>query len=127
MPDSSLAIFEQVAESIAESIINGALPEESRAPSTTELAAFFHINPATAAKGVAQLTEQGIVYKKRGLGMFVAPGAREALLEQRRGQFPSRYIDPMLAEAERIGIGGEELAALVLAHASRATRKEARP
>jgi DNA-binding transcriptional regulator YhcF (GntR family) len=112
----SRAIFEQVAESIAESIINGALGEETRAPSTNELAAFYHINPATAAKGVALLADQGIVYKKRGLGMFVATGARETLLTRRRAEFAARYVDPMLLEGARLGFDTDDLIGLIRAH-----------
>jgi GntR family transcriptional regulator len=97
-------IFTQIAELLADEIADGTLAEGDRVPSTNELAAFHRINPATAAKGINVLTEDGLVEKRRGIGMFVAGGARERLLADRRQQFAERYIAPMVAEAERLGI-----------------------
>ncbi|MBE3558523.1 MAG: GntR family transcriptional regulator [Ktedonobacteraceae bacterium] len=69
--DDSRPIFVQIAERIENDIINGEIPEETQVPSTNQFASFYHINPATAAKGINLLVDQGILYKKRGLGMFV--------------------------------------------------------
>src|SRR5215471_12362860 len=102
--NDSRPIFLQIAERIENDIISGDLPEESQAPSTNQFASLYQINPATAAKGVNLLVDQGILYKKRGLGMYVAPGARARLLEKRREQFFERYVVTMLKEAERLGI-----------------------
>ena len=77
--DESRPIFVQIAEQIENDIIQGTLPEETQVPSTNEFAAFHRINPATAGKGVGLLVDAGILYKKRGIGMFVATGARAAL------------------------------------------------
>jgi len=77
--DEGRPIFVQIAEQIENSIIDGSLAEESQVPSTNELAAFHRINPATAAKGINQLVDDGIIYKKRGIGMFVTSGARAKL------------------------------------------------
>ena len=74
--DEGRPIFQQIAEQIENSIIDGSLAEEAQVPSTNELAAFHRINPATAAKGINQLVDDGILYKRRGIGMFVSPGAR---------------------------------------------------
>ena len=82
-------------------------------PSTNELAAYYRINPATAAKGINVLAGEGLLEKHRGIGMFVAAGARRRLLEQRRRRFAERYVDPLVAEATRLGIGTEELVALI--------------
>ena len=87
MLDDSRPIFLQIAELIEGDIVAGALPEEAQAPSTNEFAAFYRINPATAAKGINKLVDEGILYKKRGIGMFVATGARARLLERRREEF----------------------------------------
>jgi GntR family transcriptional regulator len=106
-------LFIQVAEQIESSILDGSLAEESRAPSTNELAAFHRINPATAAKGLAQLVADGTLYKRRGIGMFVATGARERLRARRRADFGRSYVDPMLAEARRIGLGLDDVQALI--------------
>jgi DNA-binding transcriptional regulator YhcF (GntR family) len=121
MFDPGRPIFEQVAENIEESIVAGALAEEARAPSTNELASFYRINPATAAKGVALLTDRGIVIKRRGLGMFVAPGARAILIAERRERFATRFIEPLLAEAGRLGMSTSEAIDAVRTHTAGGT------
>ena len=102
--DENRPIFVQIAERIEEDIIAGELAEETQVPSTNQFASFYQINPATAARGVNLLVDQGMLYKKRGLGMYVAPGARAKLLEKRRAQFFEQYVVPMLQEAEKLGI-----------------------
>lgn len=113
MIDEGRALFLQIAESVEDSIVDGSLPEDERAPSTNELAAFYRINPATAAKGVNMLVEKGVLVKRRGIGMFVAPGARSQLLAERRSAFADRYIQPLLVEARTLGLTPDELAGLV--------------
>lgn len=111
--DDSRPIFQQIAEQIENDIISGALPEESQIPSTNEFAAYLRINPATAGKGVNLLVDAGILYKKRGIGMFVAAGARARLVADRRDQFRQQYLTPLLAEAAKLGIDREQLAAML--------------
>jgi DNA-binding transcriptional regulator YhcF (GntR family) len=111
--DENRPIFMQIAERIENDIIAGELPEESQVPSTNQFASFYQINPATAAKGVNLLVDQGILYKKRGLGMYVAPGARAILLEKRRELFFEQYVVTMLQEAEKLGITQEQLADMI--------------
>lgn len=111
--DDSRPIFQQIAEKIEDDIIEGRLPEESQVPSTNQFAAFYKINPATAAKGVNLLVEQNILYKKRGIGMFVATGAKEILLDKRKHQFYEQYIVTMLREAARLGITPGQIAAMI--------------
>ena len=113
MIDEGRAIFLQIAESIEDAIVDGSLPEESQAPSTNELAAFHRINPATAAKGVNMLVDKGVLYKRRGIGMFVAAGAREQLRGERRAAFADRFIDPLLAEARALGLDADDLTTLI--------------
>ena len=113
MIEEGRALFLQIAESIEDQIVDGSLAEESQAPSTNELAAFYRINPATAAKGVSMLVDQGVLYKRRGIGMFVAAGARERVLSARRGVFSDRYLEPLLAEAQRLGLSPDDLVALI--------------
>ena len=110
--DESRPIFQQIAEQIENDIIAGVLPEESQVPSTNEFAAFHRINPATAGKGVNLLVDTGILYKKRGIGMFVAEGAAR-LVADRRDQFRDQYVAPLLAEAAKLGITREQLAAMI--------------
>ena len=113
MIEEGRSLFLQIAESVEDSIIDGSLAEEAQAPSTNELAAFYRINPATAAKGIAMLTDKGVLYKRRGIGMFVAPGARDLLLTERRNAFADRFVDPLLAEARKLGLGPDDLALLI--------------
>lgn len=111
--DEGTPLFTQVAERLAAEIADGGLAEGARVPSTNELATFYRINPATAAKGINLLADDGLLEKRRGIGMFVAPGARQRLLGQRREDFVARYLRPMLTEASRLGIGTEELIAAI--------------
>lgn len=111
--DDSRALFLQIAAQIEGEILDGTLAEESRAPSTNELAAFHRINPATAAKGIAQLVADGVLYKRRGIGMFVATGARQALMAKRRAAFRSAFVGPLVQEARKLGIDAEELIVMI--------------
>lgn len=122
MVDEGRPLFLQIAESVEDAIVDGSLGEEERAPSTNELAAFHRINPATAAKGVNLLTDKGVLYKRRGIGMFVAPGARELLLTERRTAFAERFLDPLLVEAARLGLGPDDLARMIADRARAAQR-----
>jgi|SRR6202167_3358543 DNA-binding transcriptional regulator YhcF (GntR family) len=111
--DEGTPLFVQVADRLAGEIADGGLAEGERVPSTNELAAFYRINPATAAKGINVLADDGLLEKRRGIGMFVATGARQRLLARRRAKFTERYLDPLLSEAARLGIGTDELLALI--------------
>ena len=111
--DDGTALFVQVAERLAGEIADGGLAEGERVPSTNELAAFYRINPATAAKGINVLAEGGLLEKRRGIGMFVTTGARQRLLARRRAEFTQRYVEPLLTEASRLGIAADELFTLI--------------
>ena len=111
--DEGIPLFVQVAGRLAGQIADGGLAEGERVPSTNELAAFSRINPATAAKGINVLADDGLLEKRRGIGMFVATGARQRLLARRRAEFTERYLDPLLSEAARLGIDTDELLALI--------------
>lgn len=111
--DEGTPLFVQVADRLAGEIADGGLAEGERVPSTNELAAFYRINPATAAKGINVLADDRLLEKRRGIGMFVAAGARQRLLARRRAQFTQRYIAPLLTEAVRLGIDSDELFALI--------------
>lgn len=109
MIDDSRPIFLQIAEMIENDIVDGVLAEEAQVPSTNEFAAFHRINPATAAKGVNRLVDDGILYKKRGIGMFVAAGARSVLMGRRREDFYEQFLRPMAREARKLGIDNQQL------------------
>lgn len=107
--DDERPIFVQISEGIEDAILSGAFPEESQIPSTTELSVTYKINPATALKGINLLVDNGILYKKRGIGMFVAGGAKKMLYGKRKSEFYTSFLIPMMTEAERLGISREDI------------------
>ena len=109
----SKSIYLQISEMIETDILRGILLEEEQVPSTNELARQYTINPATAAKGINLLVDEGILDKKRGIGMFVAAGAREKINAKRRKAFVDTHIGKLLAEARSLGITKEELIAMI--------------
>ncbi|WP_026875784.1 GntR family transcriptional regulator [Jiangella gansuensis] len=109
MFDDRSPIYHQIAEAIKNDILSGALGADEQVMSTNQYAAYYRINPATAAKGFQQLVDEGVLYKRRGIGMFVSPDARQALLGQRRERFFADVVEPMVAEARVIGIPLEDV------------------
>ena len=107
------SIYIQIKEMIESDILRDILLEEERVPSTNELAKLYAINPATAAKGVNLLVDEGILYKKRGIGMFVAEGAKEQIMKKNKEHFYDDYIKSLMAEARNLGITKQELIAMI--------------
>lgn len=118
MFDDSRPIFLQLADRIADDVLRGVYAEEEQVPSTNELAAHLRINPATAGKALSQLVERGVLYKRRGIGMFVAPGARALIEDERNEAFAQRYIAPMVAEARTLGLERDDLIRLIEQYAA---------
>ena len=106
-------LLSQIAEGLEDAILAGIFPEESQIPSITEMSVNYKINPATALKGINLLVEDGIVYKKRGVGMFVSTGAVERLRKKRRDQFFDTYVRALIAEAKRLSLSSEEIQAMI--------------
>lgn len=111
--DQEKPIFIQIAEGIEDGILTGAFPEESQIPSITEFSVNYKINPATALKGINLLVDEGIVFKKRGVGMFVAEGAVGKLQKKRQDQFYDNYVSRLVEEAKRLGITSDEIIAMI--------------
>lgn len=107
------AIYLQIAHMIEDDILRGIYREEEQVPSTNELARALRINPATAAKGINLLVEKGILYKRRGIGMFVAPGAGQAVRASRQAAFYKRFVCPMVKEAAGLGLTVQQLNEMV--------------
>lgn len=107
------SIYIQIKEMIENDILRDILMEEERVPSTNELAKLYAINPATAAKGINLLVDEGILYKKRGIGMFVATGAKSSIMEKRREHFYDDYVKNLMAEAVSLGITKRELITMI--------------
>ena len=110
--DQSL-LYLQIARMLEDDILRGVYREEEQVPSTNELARGYNINPATAAKGINLLVAEHILYKKRGIGMFVAAGAAERVRERRKTAFLDGYIRPLVREARSLGLTGAELTELL--------------
>ena len=111
--DQEKPIFIQIAEGIEDGILTGAFPEESQIPSITEFSVNYKINPATALKGINLLVDEEIVFKKRGVGMFVAKGAVAKLKKKRQNQFYDNYISRLVDEAKRLNITSDEIIAMI--------------
>ena len=106
-------LFQQVADQIAEGIFNGAYVEGEQIPSTTEISKSYQINPATVLKGMNLLVERQLIEKKRGIGMFVLPGAQERVRSARKEEFLNKEVLEVVAEAKKLGITAEQLKQLI--------------
>ena len=110
--DQSL-IYLQIAQMLEDDILRGVYREEEQVPSTNELARGYNINPATSAKGINLLVADGVLYKKRGIGMFVASGAEETVRRKRKAAFYDGFVRPMVKEGASLALSEEELLAMV--------------
>lgn len=106
-------VFIQIMEIIEGDIITGVYKTDDLIISTTQIAKVYSVNPTTAVKAISKLTDMGILYKKRGIGMCVAEGARENIMEKRKEVFLNRTIDVLLAEAKTLGISLDELISVI--------------
>ena len=102
-------IFIQISKAIEDEILSGGVEEEMQIPSTTELSKLYKINPATVLKGINILVDNQVLYKKRGIGMFVAKGAKEVIKKSRKENFKSIYIKDLMQEVSRLDIEKDEL------------------
>ncbi len=112
-PGSEKPIFIQLAEAIEDNILKGIYAEETQIPSTTEVAVTLKVNPATVNRGVNLLVDEGIIYKKRGVGMFVCGGAREKIIDRRKQAFYKDFLLPFLEEAKNLGFSREDVVAML--------------
>lgn len=110
---SEKPIFIQFAEMLENNILKGIFEEDSQIPSTTEVAMKFKINPATANRGVNLLVDDGIIYKKRGVGMFVCIGAREKISAKRKHTFYESYVLPLIEESKNLNITKIEIISMI--------------
>ncbi len=111
--NSQTPIYLQIARQLEDAVFTGIYPEETQIPSTTELSVSLQINPATVLKGMNILVDEGVIYKKRGLGMFVTEGAVEIIKNKRQTGFFENYIAPLIAEANKLGLSEKEVIALI--------------
>ena len=111
--ESDKPIFVQVSEWLEDAILSHAFEEETQIPSITEISVMYRINPATALKGINMLVEKDIIYKKRGLGMFVKQGAVKQLMKERKNNFYESYISALLEEAKKLNLNKEDVLEMI--------------
>ncbi|MCL2080990.1 MAG: GntR family transcriptional regulator [Oscillospiraceae bacterium] len=115
MKQSEEKIYLRIARALEDDILSGLIREHEPVPSTHQYAEHYQVNPATAAKGVAILHKAGLLYKKRGLGLYVSQGARDSIQGERREEFRERFIVPMVEEAFKVGVSKRDLVAMIMA------------
>lgn len=106
-------IFIQVARAIEDQILIEGIKENEQVPSTTEISKTYEINPATVLKGMNILVDQKILYKKRGIGMFVSEGAKDIITKARKEKFINESVVLFLEEAKKLGINKKELVEII--------------
>lgn len=106
-------IYFQIADYIKDAVLSGVFKDEEQIPSTNEISLNYKINPATVRKGFNILVDEGIIYKKRGMGMFVVEGAREIIMEKRKDDFYKEFISKLMEEAKKLNISGNEIITMI--------------
>lgn len=102
-------IYRQIVERIERDVLTGVLGADEQVMSTNEYASFFRINPATAGKAFRELVDRGVLYKRRGIGMFVAADAKTLLEKEHQTRFVDALVVPLVAEARAIGMSVEDI------------------
>lgn len=111
--NNDVPIYMQIAKEIEDSVLKGIFKEETAIPSTTEISVKYKINPATVAKGFNLLVDNGIIYKKRGVGMFVVTGSKEELVKKRKESFYESYIVSLIEEAKKLDISSSDIIKMI--------------
>jgi GntR family transcriptional regulator len=111
--NNDVPIYIQIAKAIEENILKGVFEEETVIPSTTEISVRYKINPATVAKGFNLLVDERIIYKKRGVGMFVVTGSKESLIRKRKENFYNNYIVALIEEAKKLDISSSDIIKMI--------------
>lgn len=113
--DGTKPIYVQIAEWLETEILSGNIKDDEKIYSQYQLADMFNINPATAGKGLNILADESILYKKRGLGMFVSGDSKEIILNKRKNQTLKRLVNEIVNEAKRLSVGEDELLQMIKA------------
>jgi GntR family transcriptional regulator len=111
--DSTVPIYQQIAEAIEDMIMSDELKQDERVPSTNELADHYKLNPATARKGLGILVDEKILYKRRGMGMYVMEGAKKAIINKRKEVFVNNYIVTLLEECKKLHLTTDEVIQMI--------------
>ncbi|WP_254450397.1 GntR family transcriptional regulator [Cohnella herbarum] len=111
--DDKQPIFRQVADIIEDDILNGTFRVDEQILSVAQFSQLFQINPATVVKGIALLVNEGILYKKRGLGMYVSTDAKQKIQTQRRDRFHKELLTELLNEADKLKLTTQEIVDMI--------------
>ena len=115
-------MFQVVARGIEDDIVVGALDGGDQIPSWHELSRQYSISPSTASSTTTSLARKGLLERRRGVGLFVSPTAREQLLRERSASFENDYLKPMLTEAHRLRLSLDVVVALIADRNPQVTR-----
>jgi GntR family transcriptional regulator len=107
--DDSQPIYRQLRDRVVAMMLEGALKEGEAIPSVRQVATEYRLNPLTVLKAYQALVDEGLVEKRRGLGMFVAPGASSALMKDERARFLATDWPKIQATIQRLGLSAEAL------------------
>ncbi|MBN4069332.1 MAG: GntR family transcriptional regulator [Alkaliphilus sp.] len=107
--NSDKPVYAQLVEAIEDDILREIFKEDSKIISTTEMSVQLRINPGTALKAINLLADDEIIYKKRGVGMFVYKGAKKKIMNKRKKSFREIFVLPMMKEADKLKISKKEI------------------
>jgi DNA-binding transcriptional regulator YhcF (GntR family) len=107
--DESIPIYLQIKEEIENAVISNALKEDEIVPSIRTLAQQYRLNPQTISNAVSELLNEGLLYKKRGIGMFVQKGARKILRKRKSEEFRKNDLKKIILKGKSLGISKQEL------------------
>ncbi|MFC4336852.1 GntR family transcriptional regulator [Salininema proteolyticum] len=117
MFQEDVPIYRQIVDEIKQAIVRGSMRPGEKLMSTNEYAAFYKINPATVQKAFRELVDEGFIYKRRGIGMFIADDSADRLVERSKEEFFATVLPRLLDEARAVGIGVEDIVAYLRSHA----------
>ena len=106
-------IYLQISEWLENQILSGSIAADEKMYSQYQLAEMYNINPATAAKGLTVLLNENILYKKRGLGMYVSPQAKELIFKKRKNETLKKLAEELIAEARLLNVSEAELIEMI--------------
>ena len=111
--DPNVPLFLQVKEDIENMILSGAVQEDEKLPSVRVMARDYELNPNTVNSAIGELLNADIIYKKRGIGMFVKQGVKKKLLEQRLESFETEEVENLVQQARMLEISEAKLVGLI--------------
>ena len=111
--DQKTPIYQQLADTIRQDILTGALKEETAIPSVRQISVEYGLNPQTVLNATQLLIQEGLLEKRRGLGMFVQKQARKQLNQSASDRFRNETVQALVEEAQMLSITQEALIELI--------------